>query len=128
MWDGHGVYVILATPRRGYQPPTRTAKMLLHLQAKLWVDVQDYHLVKAEVEVIHTIWVGLFLVRVAKGSRAVVEQTVVDGEVWLPSHTRVVASARRGLLKVLRIDQDVSYSQCLQCQIASSMVAHTKAN
>ena len=128
VWDGRGVYAILATPRQGYQPTTRTAKMLLHLQIKLWVDMQDYHLVKAEVEVIDTIWVGLFLVRVAKGSRAVVEQTVVDGEVWLPSHTRVVVSARLGLLKVLRIDQEVSYSQCLQCQVASSMVAHTKAN
>jgi len=128
VWDGHGAYVILATPRPGYQPRTRTAKMLLHLHIKLWVDMQDYHLVKAEVEVIDTIWAGLFLVRVAKGSRAVVEQTVVDGEVWLPSHTRVVVSARLGLLKVLHIDQDVSYSQCLQCQIASSMVAHAKAN
>jgi hypothetical protein len=117
VWDGHSLYVIEATPHQGYRPPSRTARMLTHLRGKLWVDKQDYHLVKGEVEVVDTISVGLFLVRVAKGSRASFEQTFVNDEVWLPSQTRAFVSARLGLLKVLRIEQEVSYSKCRESQV-----------
>ncbi len=110
-WDGYALYVIEATPRPGYLPRSRTAKVLVHLQGKLWVDKQDYHLVKAEVEVVDTISVGLFLVRLAKGSRATFEQARVNEEVWLPRHVWAFVSARVGLLKVLRIEQESSYTR-----------------
>jgi hypothetical protein len=127
VWDGHSVYVIEATPRQGYQPRSRTAKVLAHLQGKLWVDRQDYHLVKAEVEVADTISVGLFLVRVAKGSRASFELTRVNDEVWLPRHVRAFVSARLGLLKVLRIEQEISYSKCREFQSDSPIISQMKA-
>jgi hypothetical protein len=114
--DGHTLYVIEATPHPGYQPLSRTAKMFAHLRCKLWVDKLDYHLVKGEVEVVDTISVGLFLVRVAKGSRASFEQTRVNDEVWLPSQMRAFVSVRLGLLKVLRIEQELSYSKCRESQ------------
>jgi hypothetical protein len=126
-WDGHSLYVIEATPRPGYQPRSRTAKVLAHLQCKLWVDSQDYHLLKAEVEVVDTISVGLFLVRVAKGSRAAFEQTFVNDEVWLPRHVWAFASARLGLLTVLRIEQEISYSKCREFQIDSPIISQIKA-
>ncbi|MGA3193307.1 MAG: hypothetical protein ABSD73_12535, partial [Candidatus Bathyarchaeia archaeon] len=127
VWDGHSLYVIDATPRQGYQPRSRTAKVLAHLQGKLWVDRQDYHLLKAEVEVVDTITVGLFLVRVAKGSRAAFEQTLVNDEVWLPRHVRAFVSARLGLLKVLRIEQEISYSKCREFQANSPIISLMKA-
>jgi hypothetical protein len=127
VWDGHSLYVIEATPRPGYQPRSRTAKVLAHLQCKLWVDSQDYHLLKAEVEVVDTISVGLFLIRVAKGSRAAFEQTFVNDEVWLPRHVWAFASARLGLLTVLRIEQEISYSKCREFQIDSPIISQIKA-
>jgi hypothetical protein len=126
VWDGHNLYVIEATPRQGYQPRSRTAKVLAHLQGKLWVDKQDYHLVKAEVEVVATISVGLFLVRLAKGSRAAFEQTRVNDEVWLPGQVRAFVSARLGLLKVLHIQQEVSYSRCRKVQTDSPIISRVK--
>lgn len=116
VWNGHNLYVIDATPRQGYQPRCRTARMLARVHAKLWVDKQDYHLVKGEVEVIDTISVGLFLVLVSKGSRASFEETRVNDEVWLPSKVRASASARLGLLKLVRIEQEISYSNCREFQ------------
>ncbi len=127
VWDGHGLYVIEATPRQGYQPPSRTARMFAHLRVKLWVDKQDSHLVKGEVEVVDSISVGLFLVRVAKGSRAAFEQTRVNDEVWLPSQVRAFVSARLGLLKVLRIEQEISYSKCREFQADSPIVSQMRA-
>ena len=127
VWDGHGLYVIEAKPRQGYQPPSRTAKVLPHLRGKLWVDKQDYHLVKAEVEVVDAISVGLFLVRVAKGSRVAFEQTRVNDEVWLPRQVRAFVSIRLGLLKVLRIEQEISYSKCHEVQTDSPIISQLKA-
>ena len=126
--DGNGLYVIEATPRQGYQPRSRTAKVLAHIEGKLWVDKQDYNLVKAEVEVVSTISVGLFLVRVAKGSRATFEQTRVNDEVWLPRQVRALASARLGLLKVLHIEQEISYSKCREYHTDSPIISQVDEN
>jgi hypothetical protein len=109
--DGHRSYIIDATPRQGYQPRSRTAKLFPSLKGRFWVDQQDNHLVKVEAEVIDTISVGLFLVRVAKGSRATLDLTHGSDGVWVPDRLQVVGSARLGLLKVLRIEQNVNYSR-----------------
>jgi hypothetical protein len=66
--------------------------------------------VKAEVEVVDTISVGLFLVRLAKGSRAALEQIRINDELWLPQRVHVLASARLGLLKVLHVDHEVRFT------------------
>jgi hypothetical protein len=126
VWEGHTLYVIDATPRPGYQPQSRTERMLARVHAKLWVDKQDYHLVKGEVEVIDTISVGLFLVLVAKGSHASFEETRVNDEVWLPSKVRASASARLGLVKVVRIEQELSYTNCRESQASPPILSRIK--
>lgn len=127
MWNGHSLYVIEATPRQGYQGRSRTSKILARVHAKLWVDKQDYHLVKGDVEVIDTISVGFFLVLVSKGSRASFEMTRVNDEVWIPSMVRASASARLGLVKVVRIQQEYSYSNCREVQTDTPIVSRIKA-
>jgi hypothetical protein len=109
--DGHSVFIIAAMPRHGYQPLSRAAKLFRSLKGKFWVDQQDYQIVKMEAEVIDTISLGLFLVRVAKGSRATPDLTCVNNGVWLPDRLQVFASARLGLLQALRIEQSVHYSR-----------------
>jgi hypothetical protein len=109
--DGRGVFLIEAIPRVGYQPRSRTAKLFRSLKGRFWVDQQDHQIVKVEAEVIENIWMGLFLVRVAKGSRATLELACVTGGVWVPDRLQVFASARLGLLKALRIEQRVRYSR-----------------
>lgn len=109
---GQRLFVIEATPRQGYQPLSRTARIFSHLEGKLWIGQVDYQLVKVEVKVTVAITAGLFLIRVAKGSHAELEQTLVNGEVWLPHRMQAVVSARVGLFRVMRIEQDISYSDC----------------
>jgi hypothetical protein len=109
--DGHSIFLIEAMPRQGYQPRSSTAKLFRSLKCRFWVDQQDHQIVKVEAEVIDTMSVGLFLVRVAKGSRATLELTCVSDGVWLPDRLQVFASARLGLLQVLHIEQRVHYSR-----------------
>jgi len=127
VWEGHSLYVIEASPRLAYQPKSRTARMLAHVRAKLWVDKQDYHLVKGEVEVIDTISVGFFLVLVAKGSRASFEEARVNDEVWLPRRVQAFASARLGLLKVVRIEQEYNYTKVREFQTGAAIISRLKA-
>ncbi len=109
--DGHGVFIIEAMPRQGYQARSRTAKLFRSLKGRFWVDEQDHQIVKMEAELTETLSFGLFLVRVAKGSRATLEFTRVSEGVWLPDQLQVFASARLGLLQTLRIEQRVRYSR-----------------
>ena len=111
MLDGRGVFIIEATPRLGYQPRSLTAKFFRSLKGRFWVDQQDHQIVKVEAEVIDNIWMGLFLVRVAKGSRAILELTRASDGVWVPGRRQVFASARVGLLKALRFEQRGRYSR-----------------
>ena len=127
IWDGRRMYVIHASPRQDYQPRSLTGKVLARLRAILWVDEQDYHIAKAEAEVIDTIAVGLFLVRVTKGSRATLEQARMNDEVWLPRQVRTFASARLGLLKVLRVEQEITYSKCRVVQAALPAMSRVQA-
>ena len=109
--DGHGSFIIEAIPRKGYQPRSSTAKLFRSLKGRFWVDQQGRQIVKVEVEVIDTISVGLFLVRLSKGSHATLELTSAWDGVWLPDRLQVFASARLGLLQVLHIEQTVHYSR-----------------
>ena len=111
MLDGHSILIIDAMPRPGYQPRSRTGKQFRSIKARFWVDQQDHQIVKVEVEVTDTISLGLFLVRVAKGSRATLELTCVTAGVWLPDRLQVWGAARLGLLKFLRIENIVRYSR-----------------
>ena len=107
--EGRPTYVIDAEPRPGYQPHLKEANILPKFRFRAWIDRSESQWRKVEVECIDTVSIGLFLLRLHKGSRAVVEQTRVNDEVWLPKHVSVKADARLALLKGLNIDEDVIF-------------------
>jgi len=108
--EGRATYVIDAEPNPGYQPHSKEARILAKFRFRAWIDRSESQWRKVEVECIDTVSIGLFLLRLHKGSRAVVEQTRVNDEVWLPKHVSVKAEARVALLKGLNIDEDVTFS------------------
>lgn len=108
---GHRVHVIEATPRPDYKPRSGTAKMFRSLLGRLWVEVEDYQLVKAEVEVTDDLWFGVFLVRLAKGATASFEMARADRNIWLPHRVRALASFRIGLIHVRHLQHEIRYSE-----------------
>jgi len=123
--DGRGLLVIQAIPRQEYQPRSRTARLFRSLQGRFWVDQQDFQIVKVEAEVTDTISIGAFLVRVAKGSRATLEMACAGDRVCQPDRLQVFASARLGLLAVLRIEQTVHYSRYTEAPASRISTAAT---
>lgn len=106
--DGRDNYVIDGTPKPGYQPVHKEAKILPKLRFRVWIDKNDSQMKKLDAQFIDTVSFGLFLARLHKGSRVIVENTRVNNEVWLQQHVVVTADVRLALLKDFNVDVDVS--------------------
>ena len=107
--DGRETWVLDADPRPGYEPKSREAKMLPKLKGRIWIDKAEMQWKKFDVTTTDTISFGLFLARVHKGSRIVVETTRVNEEVWLPKHLTVHVDVRVALLKNFNEDLEQTY-------------------
>jgi hypothetical protein len=107
--EGRDAWVIDAEPRPGYEPHIKDAKFLSKFQGRVWIDKNDAQLAKLDVECIDTVSLGLFLARVHKGSRIVIEQTRVNDEVWLPKHVAVKVDVRVALLKNFNVEDEQTY-------------------
>lgn len=106
--DGRENYVIDADPKPGYEPKMKEAKILPKFRFRAWIDKDEIQWRKLEAECIDTVSFGLFIFRLHKGSRAVIEQTRVNDEVWLPQHAVITADARLALLKNLNVALDIT--------------------
>ena len=106
---GRDAWVIDADPRPGYEPHMKDAKFLPKFRFRAWIDKTDAQWAKLDIECIDTVSVGLFLARIHKGSRIVIEQTRVNDEVWLPQHVAVKVDARLALLKEYNVEQEQTF-------------------
>jgi hypothetical protein len=107
--EGHDTYVIDADPRPGYEPHMKGAKFLPKFRFRVWIDKTESQWVRLDIQCIDTVSVGLFLVRLHKGSNIQIEQVRLNDEVWLPKHVALKLDARIALFKGLNIEEDVTY-------------------
>jgi hypothetical protein len=107
--EGRDNWVIQGEPRPGFQPHLKYANYLPDFHGRVWIDKEDLQLARMDVECINTVSWGLFIARLHKGSRVIVEQTRVNDEVWLPKHVAVKLDVRVALLKNLKMDADDTY-------------------
>ena len=85
--------------------------MFSKVEGKLWVDQQDIGWIKVDGQVIQPFSMGLFLVRLLRGSHITMEQTCVDDGIWMPEHVEVRAAAKIFFVKSLVIDRVLTYSE-----------------
>jgi hypothetical protein len=107
--EGRETYVIDAEPRPGFEPHGKGAKFLPKFRFRVWIDKAEGQWVKLDAQAIDTVSLGLFLARVHKGSRIMIEQTRVNDEVWLPRHMEVKVDVRLALVKNFNVAEDVTY-------------------
>jgi hypothetical protein len=120
--NGRETYVVDADPRPGYEPHTKDAKFLPKFRFRAWLDKAESQWVKLDIQCIDTVSVGLFLVRLHKGSNIQIELTRVNDEVWLPKHVALKLDARVALLKGLNMAEDVTYRDYKKFHINSTIV------
>ncbi|MGC9969972.1 MAG: hypothetical protein ABSE56_05220 [Bryobacteraceae bacterium] len=119
---GKDAWIIEATPRPGFRPKSRLARLFPKLKGRLWIDKQDSVWVKLEAEALDNISFGLFLVRLQKGARMTFEQTRVNDEVWLPKRATIVLAARVMLLKSIRAEVEATFQNYRKFQSESRLV------
>jgi hypothetical protein len=100
-FGGLPVYVIDASPHPGYKPKLASAAILSKVRARFWIGKNDHHWAKADMETLDTVAFGGFLLRLAKGTHLVLEQTRVGDDLWLPKAIDFQVNARVLLLKGL---------------------------
>lgn len=92
---GYSVYVLKATPKPGYQPPSMETRVLTGMHGELWIEEKTFHWVKVTAQVIHPVSIEGFLAEVEPGTRFELEnQPVGDGSVWQASHFSMRSNAR----------------------------------
>jgi hypothetical protein len=104
-------YVLQATPHPGYQAQGKYGKMFAKVEGKLWVDKENLGWIKVDGQVIQPFSLGLFLVRLLRGSRIKMEQTYVDDGIWMPERVEVRAAAKILFVKSLVIERVLIYSE-----------------
>ena len=117
--DGREAYVIDGEPRPGFEPKRKEAKILPKFRFRVWIDRAENQWVKLDARCIDTVSFGLFLARIHKGSRIVIDTTRVNDEVWLPRHVAVHVDVRVALLKNFNIEEDITYRDYKKFHAAS---------
>lgn len=125
--EGHDTIAFVLTPRPGAKPRTRDGKIMKKFTARAWVSESDYELVRVDIEAIDTVSIGFgLLARVHKGTRASYTRRKINGEAWLPAHASYTASARIGLLKMLRVGGTSEFSGYRKFTVGTSTTYTTK--
>ena len=114
--NGRPAYVLQATPHPGYQAQGKYGKMFSKVEGKLWVDKQDLGWIKVDGQVIQPFSMGLFLVRLLRGSQIKMQQTRVDDGIWMPERVEVRAAAKIFFVKSLVIDRVLTYSEYMPAE------------
>ncbi|MGB9236881.1 MAG: hypothetical protein WCC04_20925 [Terriglobales bacterium] len=106
---GRDTWVLEGTPRPGYEPKRKEAKLLSKFEGRVWLDKAEAQWVKLDITAMDTIAFGVFLARIHKGAHIVVDLTKINDEVWLPEHVQVRADAKVVLLKTYREDIEQTF-------------------
>jgi hypothetical protein len=106
--DGRPNCVIQLTPKEGYVPDSKYARIFPSIEGKLWIDQHDMRWTKAVAQVIDTISFGWILARIGPGAHITMTQEKV-GEHWFPKKIEVEGMARILLVKNRTIDDTIWY-------------------
>jgi len=107
--SGRQVYVLKATPRADYHPPTMEAEVLRGMEGELWIDEARFQWIKVQARVIRPVLIEGFLARVEPGTRFELEKMPVADHVWLPSHFSMKSQAKILFLFTRKSEEDEIY-------------------
>lgn len=84
--DSRTLYILSATPRRGYDPPNTEASVLTGMQGEFWIDSETYQLFHGVARVLSPVSIEGFLATIQPGTEFEVDQRPVGDGIWLPTH------------------------------------------
>jgi hypothetical protein len=108
--NGFDVWVLKATPKSGYHPPTMQAQVLPGMQGEMWIDKKTYEWVKVIARVVRPVSIDGFLAQVQPGTEFEIEKNPVAGDMWQVTHFSSRAKAK--ILHIISHNEqdDVTFS------------------
>ena len=106
---GYDTYVLHATPRPSYQPPSLEAEVLAGMEGRFWIEQKSYQWLKVEVTVIRPVWIAGIVAKVETGTQFTLEQSPVASNVWMPAHFTMKTRGRLFLLFKQRSQIDATF-------------------
>ena len=106
---GHDVFVLKATPRKGYRAPDRDSQVLTGMEGTMWIDQKTYQWVKVEAHVVHPVRIEGFVAAVEPGTMFEVEKRPVAGDIWMASHFAMKSNAKVMLVIPHKGEEDDTY-------------------
>lgn len=111
IFDGYPAILIDFSPRPGFKPSSKEAKILYKMLGRAWICEADHQLMKADVEFIEDLSFGKgLLAKLRKGMTASIVRRRINDEVWLPARAEIKGSARILLLRNIGFDTINEYS------------------
>ncbi len=102
-------YVLRATPRRGYVPPTLEARALTGMQGTLWIDTETFQWIKVTADVTHPVSIEGVLARVEPGTSFTLENVPVGDGIWQPARFLMRATSKILFFFTHRAQEDETY-------------------
>ncbi len=118
--NGRPTWQIHLTPRKDYKG--QDAYVYRNIEATIWIDKQDSSWIRMEADARDTIVYGLFIARLAKGMHVSLQRARVNDEVWALQRLTMKGSARVALVKNIRADVDVSFTDYKRFSTDSRLV------
>jgi hypothetical protein len=105
------VYVLSATPRAAYKPPTMECQALTGMEGTLWIDQATFQWVKVQAHVIRPVSIEGFLAQVEPGTQFEFDCAPVEGNIWLPTHFAMKSRSKVLHLFAHKTQDNETYSQ-----------------
>ena len=106
---GFDVWVLKATPRPGYEPPNRDARVLTGMEGELWIDQKTCEWVHVHAVVMHPVSIEGFLAQVEPGTRFELQRAPMAGGTWQPAHFAMRSHARVLMMFHHNSEEDDTY-------------------
>jgi hypothetical protein len=108
--DGKAVLVVDVKPRPDAHVKTREGRWMKHFGGRIWVDADDYAIVKVDMRAFEDISIGWGVIgRINKGCRVFYSRTRFE-HAWLPAELTYDASGRTLLFRPFQLTATTTFS------------------
>lgn len=118
---GRKCWGIRGEPKQGFRGKGRRADQIEKVKGTVWIDQDTYEFTRLELDTKDTISFGWFLFRLQPGAKIRLQQSFVNGEVWLPTEVDVRADARL-MGKMMRVGIEIRYDKFRKFSSDSKLV------
>lgn len=112
LMNGRPTLKFAMSPRPGYKAKSMQARLFEKMRGTMWIDKADGEMARAEAEIFDTATVGFgVLGRIEKGTHFAISRRKVTQDLWLSEMQQFKVDARIMLVKTMRQESTVRYSE-----------------